>query len=312
MVKLLGYLFQAARPQQWLKNLGVFAAIIFTGQLFNPELFKISVLAFLIFSLLSSASYLINDLVDISRDRLHPFKKLRPIARGVLPKSAVLTTAFLVIFFALALSLNLTPSFFLVASTFFILHLLYTFFLKNIAVADILAIAACYILRIYAGEAATGFHLSIWLMLCVISLSLFLAIGKRRSELTLLAGYHGVVSSRVRQTLSHYSERLLDVYTAIFANATWITYAFFTFLERPPFAGWFWQSRWGEFFEVSERKWLMITIPLVIYGIMRYLQLIYEKSEGESPEKILLSDQPLFLTVTFWGLGTIIIIYGLS
>jgi len=310
MVKLLGYLFQAARPRQWLKNLGVFAAITFTGQFFNPQLLKISVLAFLIFSILSSASYLINDLIDISRDQLHPTKRLRPIARGVLPKNLALAVALSGVALGIGLSLALSPSFFIVAFGFLGIHLLYSFFLKNIAVVDILAIALCYILRVYGGEAATGFHISIWLMLCVISLSLFLAIGKRRSELTLLAGYNGIVSSKVRKSLSHYSERLLDVYTAIFANSTWITYAFFTFLERPPYIGWFWQSQWKRFFEFPERKWLMITIPLVIYGIMRYLQLIYEKSEGESPEEVLLSDRPLFFTVSLWILTTVFIIYG--
>lgn len=312
MAKLLFNLLQAARPRQWLKNLGVFAAIVFTGQLFNLELFKFSILAFLIFSTLSSASYLINDLVDIPRDLLHPFKKGRPIARGVLPKGLVIFVAGGGIILGLVFSLLLTPSFLLVAFAFLSLHLLYSFLLKNIAVVDILAIASSYILRVYGGEAATGFHISIWLMLCVVSLSLFLAIGKRRSELTLLAGYGGVISAKVRTSLSHYSERLLDVYTAIFANSTWITYAFFTFLERPPVTGWLWQSRWGELLEFPERKWLMATIPLVIYGLMRYLQLIYEKSEGESPEEVLFSDRPLFATVLLWGLATILIIYGLG
>lgn len=312
MVKLLGYLFQAARPRQWLKNLGVFAAVIFTGQLFDADLFKVSLWTFLIFSLLSSASYLINDLIDAPRDRLHPFKKLRPIARGVLSKRLALFVSFILIIFAFLFSLFLPLSFAFIALTFFLIHLFYSFFLKNIAVIDILAIASSYILRVYGGEAATGFHISIWLLLCVISLSLFLAIGKRRSELTLLSGYKGVVSSEVRRTLSHYSERLLDVYTAIFANSTWLTYAFFTFLEKPVLPGWFTQGQWGQFFEVPERKWLMLTIPLVIYGIMRYLQLIYEKSEGESPEKVLLSDKPLFLTVSSWVLTTVFIIYGLG
>lgn len=309
MVKPLGYLFEAARPRQWLKNLGVFAAIVFTGQLLNPGLLKISLGAFVIFSLLSSASYLVNDAVDIARDRLHPFKKLRPVARGALPKKAALTIAALSGLFGLGLALFINPGFFLIAALFLASHIFYSMVLKNIAVIDILVIASGYILRVYGGEVATGFHISIWLMLCVISVSLFLAIGKRRSELTLLAGYNGVVSSKVRASLSHYSERLLDTYTAIFANSTWLTYAFFTFLERPAFSGLFWQSRWGQFFDFPERKWLMSTIPFVIYGVMRYLQLIYEKAEGESPEKVLTSDKPLLLTITLWFLITITVIY---
>lgn len=309
MVKLLGDLFQAARPRQWLKNLGVFAAIIFTGELFSPDLLKISILAFVVFSFLSSASYLINDLVDIPRDRLHPFKKLRPIAQDMLPKNLVIFVAASLSFLGLGLSIFLTPGFFLIAFIFLASHFFYSFVLKNIAVIDILIIAAGYILRIYGGEVATGFHLSIWLMLCVVSVSLFLAIGKRRSELTLLSGYNGAISSKVRASLSHYSERLLDTYTAIFANSTWLTYAFFTFLEKPSFSGLFWKARWGQFLDFPERKWLMLTIPFVIYGTMRYLQLIYEKAEGESPEEVLISDKPLLATVILWFLTTITVIY---
>ncbi|MBI4100626.1 decaprenyl-phosphate phosphoribosyltransferase [Candidatus Microgenomates bacterium] len=314
MVKLLGYLFKASRPKQWLKNLSLFAAIVFTGQLFTPELLKISLFAFVIFCLLSSSSYLINDVIDANRDRLHPFKKLRPIASGKLSRNFALGVALAEVIFALNFSLLISQGFFLIALTFWMLHMSYSFFLKKATVIDILAIATCYILRVYAGEIATGFHLSVWLMLCIISLSLFLAIGKRRSELTLLTAHNESISAKVRGTLLHYSEKLLDVYTAIFANAIWITYAFFTFLERPPTYGWLWQSQWGQFLYSSyaDRKWLMATIPLVIYGIMRYLQLIYEKSEGESPEEVLLSDKPLLFTVIFWSFAVVIIIYGLG
>jgi hypothetical protein len=149
--------------------------------------------------------------------------------------------------------------------------------------------------------------------LAVLSLSLFLAIGKRRAELTLIEGYEGVVPRDTRISLSHYSERLLDTYIAMTAASTWITYAFYTFLERPVVPGFFWQSQWGKFLsQIPERKWLMLTIPFVLFGMMRYMQLIYEKRQGESPERVLTGDPPLMLTVLGWGITVILIIYGLG
>lgn len=176
---------------------------------------------------------------------------------------------------------------------------------------DILTIAAGFILRVWGGEMATGYHISIWLFLTVISGSLFLAIGKRRSELTLLTGWAGGNLGKTRATLSRYSEKMLDVYISMFANSTWITYAFYSFLERPPvfrktFSSLLTSTDLTNF---QDRKWLMITIPFVIYGIMRYLQLIYERNQGESPEKVLLSDKPLMATVIILGLLLTGIIY---
>lgn len=172
-----------------------------------------------------------------------------------------------------------------------------------------MAIAFGYFIRVYAGEFATSYHLPVWLSLCVLSLSLFLAIGKRRSELTLLQGIKGEIE-KTRPSLGHYSERLLDVYTAMFANSTWITYAFYTFLEKPPVFGQRINSMFLDYFpEIAGRKWLMITIPLVLFGIMRYMQLIYEKKEGESPEKIITSDKQLLTAVFLYGMTVLIIIY---
>jgi len=305
-------LIKALRPKQWIKNLAVFAPILFTGQLFNPYFFIISFKTFIIFSALSSGSYLINDILDAPKDKLHPFKKNRPIAKGTLPTSFALLTAITLIFFGLFFSLRITFSLFLGCVFFILLHLVYTFFLKHKPVVDILAIASCYIIRVYAGEFATGFHLSIWLSLCVISLSLFLAIGKRRGELTLMKSNLKQNTVTTRKTLNTYSEKLLDVYTAMFANSTWLTYALYTFLEKPPVIH---LKRYYLLEYISpaytERKLMMATIPFVIFGLMRYLQLIYEKHEGESPEKILLSDKPLLATVFTWIITTIFIIYYL-
>ncbi len=311
MVKFLFYLFKTARPRQWLKNLAVFAAIIFTGQLFNPSLLATTLLVFIIFCASSSANYFFNDVLDASRDRKHPFKKNRPVASGAISPATALVVAFSLVVFSLLTASFINSGFFFITFAFIILEFTYSLFLKKMAVVDILAITAAYVLRIYAGEIATGFHISVWLFLTVLSLSLFLAIGKRRAELTLLQGYEGAVPHETRTSLSQYSEHLLDTYIAMTAASTWITYAFYTFLERPLVWGWFWQSQWGRFFSpLPERKWLMLTIPLVLFGVMRYMQLIYEKKEGESPERILTSDLPLMMTVGAWGLTVILVIYG--
>lgn len=300
-------LFKAVRPRQWLKNLAIFASIIFTGQLFDPQLFSISVKGFGVFCLISSANYLFNDVMDAPKDRKHPFKRHRPIASGAIPASFALFLSVLLLMTGLWGAMRINTAFFTITVSYILLAYAYTLFLKHVAVIDILTIALAYFLRVYAGEAATGFHLSIWMSLAVFSLSLFLAIGKRRSELTLLQNYHGANPKDTRATLSHYSERLLDTYTAMFANSTWITYAFYSFLERPPVSTWPYLKYIQDTFP-PDRKWLMATIPFVLYGIMRYMQLIYE-GKGESPEKILTSDVPLIMTVILWGITAVLIIY---
>lgn len=304
------YFFKALRPRQWIKNIAVFTPIIFTGQFFNPSLLFITIQTFIIFCLVSSGSYLINDVLDIERDKQHPFKKLRPIASGKIPVSLALFTSFSLLLTGFLWSITITIPFALSVFLFFLLHMAYSFFFKHIPVLDIMIIAFGYFLRVYAGEFATSFHLPVWLSLCVLSLSLFLAIGKRRAELTLLLAIKNDGEFKTRPALGHYSERLLDVYTAMFANSTWITYAFYTFLEKPPLLKQAPGILFLDFFpEIAERKWLMLTIPFVLFAIMRYMQLIYEKKEGESPERIITTDIPLLTTVFLYGLAVMIIIY---
>ncbi len=308
--KLIYNTIRLVRPRQWIKNFAIFAAITFGGELFNPIFFQKVFLGFIVFCLLSSATYIINDVFDIKKDKLHPFKKFRPLAHNDLPVTLAVFLSALFILLSFVISVNVTRSFFLVTLVYLGIQFLYSSFLKTIAVVDILAIAAGYILRVYAGEFATGLHLSVWLLLTTISISLFLAVGKRRSELTLISGLGGANIAATRKSLSHYSERLLDVYASIFATSTFITYSLFTFLENskgfkltlgvllPEFLPAFFQ-----------RKWLMITIIPVVYGLMRYLQDVYEKHEGESPERVLLSDIPLLITVGVWAVLVIGIIY---
>ena len=313
MIKKTIKLLKLIRPRQWIKNFAIFAAIAFSGELFNPPAFQKVLLAFIVFCMLSSATYVVNDAFDIKKDRLHPFKKFRPLAHGDISIPFGLMVAILLIAISLFLSSFVTPAFLVLSITYLLIQFFYSVFLKSIAIVDILAIASGYILRVYAGEAASGFHISVWLLLTVISVSLFLAIGKRRSELTLLSSNKDLNVASVRKSLSHYSERLLDVYASIFATSTFISYSLFTFLENPRGfklgIGILLPDFLPSFFQ---RKWLMITIAPVVYGLMRYLQDIYEKKEGESPERVLLSDKPLLATVVIWVILFIAIIYFIS
>lgn len=233
------------------------------------------------------------------------------MASGKLPIPLAVVFAIGASVIALWIAYTVNSAFLLTVVIFYIIQITYSTYLKNVILLDIFAIAAGFILRVFAGEVATGFHIDIWLFLTVISVSLFLAIGKRRSELTLLSGWNGSVASKTRATLSGYSEKMLDVYISMFANSAWITYAFYTFLQGPPVL----RQKLGVLFDqynldiLQDKKWLMISIPVVIYGIMRYLQLIYEKNEGESPERVILSDKPLMITAAVLGTMVFTIIY---
>ncbi len=310
MRNILYNTLKLVRPRQWIKNIAIFAAITFSGELFDWESLQKALLAFIVFCSLSSASYIINDVFDIKKDRLHPFKRFRPLAHEDLSVSFALVVAAILIISSFGIGLIVTPAFFILSIIYLLIQFFYSTILKAIAIVDILAIASGYILRVYAGELAGGFHISVWLLLTTISLSLFLAVGKRRSELTLVSQNKSVNIADIRKTLSHYSERLLDVYASIFATSTFISYALFTFLENPIgfklSLGILLPDFLPAFFQ---KKWLMITIAPVVYGLMRYLQDIYEKREGESPERVLLSDKPLLITVITWVILVIGIIY---
>lgn len=309
MVTFFYELARAVRPRQWIKNFALFAGLIFSDLLDNSQAQISIVKAFLLFSAATSAIYLINDVFDIERDRLHPFKKKRPIASGIIPVWLAIVLALILISLVLPLSYKISPAFFLAVLTYLLLQLFYSSFLKSVILIDVMAIAAGFVLRVYAGIWAIDAHLNVWFLLTVTSFALFLAIGKRRSELTLLQGQ----ASRVRETLQHYPENLLDILTAMFANSTWLAYALFTFLQPAIFA----RPRLIFIFNnfalpFAQAKYLMATVPVVIYGVMRYLYIIYEKKEGESPERILLTDRPLLIAVVLWLVMVIGIIYYLG
>lgn len=314
-------LLKTARPRQWIKNISLYAALIFSGFFFYtptndwPYFFTVT-FAVLVFCFLTSAVYIINDIIDIEADRSHPFKKKRPLASGKLSIRAAAITVFILLAIVLYLSLYLQPFFRVTIAAYFILQILYATFTKNIPILDVLSIAAGFLLRIYAGAVVVNLHLSVWFLLTIISASLFLAVGKRQSERTLLTGKNLEQApeptglGQTRKTLRTYSQRLLDQYTAMFANSTWLTYALFAFQRdniRPE----------GGLLEVytllprtlQSEKLLMLTVPFVIFGVMRYLLLIYEDNQGESPETVLLRDKSLLTTGFLFGLVTLVVLY---
>ncbi|MDD5415494.1 MAG: decaprenyl-phosphate phosphoribosyltransferase [Candidatus Daviesbacteria bacterium] len=309
MVKLFWGLFRAARPRQWIKNFAVFAGLIFSGMLFDRVNQIKTGEAFLLFCIFSSTTYLLNDVFDIERDKLHPFKKKRPIASGLIPVPLAVTLALVSIVIFLPLSYALSPGFFFAALTYLIMQLLYSAYLKQIILIDVLVIAAGFVLRVYSGVWVIDAHLNVWFLLCVTSSALFLAIGKRRSERTLMESQ----AFGHRETLLHYPENLLDILTSMFANSTWLTYAFFAFLQPPIQAGRILSTFFGGFeIPITEAKYLMATVPVVLYAVMRYLYIIYEKKEGESPERVILTDKPLLVTVIIWIVMVVGIIYFLG
>lgn len=314
MKQSLRNILRLLRPRQWIKNCAIFAALILSGKLFELHSFLQVSYGFLVFCAVSSSIYVINDILDVKKDRLHPFKRFRPLANNDVSIPVAILIAVVLAVGSIVASYFISPGFFIITIIYFVLHVGYSFLFKHIEIIDILVLAAGYILRVFAGEVVSETHISAWLFLTVISLSLFLAIGKRRSEMTLLAHHTKSQIIATRKTLSHYTEKLLDVYLSIFATSTFISYAVFTFVANP--AG-------GSAFNTDliptdilggylQRKWLMITIIPVVYGIMRYLQRIYQNHEGESPERVLFSDRPLLLSVVGYTVLVIFIIYVLK
>ena len=305
MANLPTEIVRIARPLHWIKNLALFAALIFTGELYSLALFNKVVWAFVSFNLITSATYIINDILDAKTDRLNPTKKNRPIASGKLSVPAALVVAALFVLGSLAVAAELSSLFFFMVLAYLSLQILYSLGLKKIAIIDILVIASGFVIRVYSGAFVIDAHLSVWFLLCVISVALFLASGKRRAELNILKQTTFVT----RESLTHYKRELLSSYVTMFGSAAWMSWALFTFFESPPAT----MRVWLFLAEISRataiNKMMMITIPVVIFGIMRYESLIFE-GRSEAPEKLLLKDKSLMTSILIWTGMVIWIIYG--
>ncbi len=291
------------RPMQWVKNASVFTAIFLGGQLLDPHKLVATWWTFVSFCLAASAMYLLNDVMDRQRDRLHPTKKRRPIASGIVPIWVAIAACMLLTAGSIWLADSVHKTLVVMVAGYVGLQLAYTLVFKRTIIVDAMLIALGFVLRVYAGAFVIAEPVSAWLLLAVASGAWFLALGKRRSELTLMghrmAGEH-------RPTLSHYPEVLLDSLTTMAATATLVFYSLFTFLSDKQVLGVL-----ADFLPstLEAPKLLMLTLPLVLYGIARYLFIIYEKKEADSPELVLLLDVPLLIDVLLLIGLLIVIIY---
>lgn len=273
-------LFVSMRPKQWTKNLIIFAPLIFAGQVTLTASGLRALAAFAVFCVVSGTVYIANDLADLEQDRLHDKKRLRPLAAGELQAGTARIALGALLVVALAGAFSLGTSFGLVATGYLTLQTLYTFWLKNEVLLDVMSIAAGFVLRVFAGVVAIGVPGSPWLYYCAALLALFLGLAKRRHELTLLEDD----ACGHRPSLQHYSAPLIDSMLSAITAATIVTYALYTFF-----------STTGQ-----QNQYLMLTVPFVVYGLFRYLYLVHQKNLGGSPEEILLTDKPLIINIVLW------------
>jgi 4-hydroxybenzoate polyprenyltransferase len=273
------------RPRQWTKNLLLFAGIIFAAKLGDLSRWAEALAAFAAYCAASSASYLVNDVRDAPHDRVHPVKRLRPIAQGDLsPRLAAILAVVLIVGAALLVApLGLASILFL--ATFFALQAAYTLSLKHVVLLDVMTIGGLFVVRAAAGAAAVHVRISPWLLLCTALLALFLALAKRRGELVLV----GAEATPGRPVLEGYSLALVDQLVTVVAASTVISYCLYTFTAR-------------------SSKAMMITIPFVLFGVFRYLLLIHRRDLGEEPEEILLHDLPILLCIAGWAVCAAVIL----
>jgi len=280
------------RPEQWTKNLFVFAGVLFGGHLLDVPAMLRAVAAFAVFCALSGVVYIFNDLADRTADQQHPLKRLRPIASGRLAPSTAAIAAIILGVVSLAAAVLLSPRFAVLSATYVALLVLYSIVLKHLVIIDALTIAAGFVLRAAAGAVAVFVPISHWLLVCTTLLALFLVLSKRRHELTLLAD--GAMTHR--PILEEYSPYLLDQMIAVVTASTLVAYSVY--------------STSTETAERLNTTRLGLTIPFVLYGIFRYLYLVHQKRAGGSPADLLLTDRPLLACVGLWALSVALILYS--
>jgi 4-hydroxybenzoate polyprenyltransferase len=287
---MLNALLKTMRLRQWTKNGFVFFALVFDKQLFIVDAFVRTLAGFFLFCLISSAVYLLNDIADVEADRQHPEKKHRPIASGKLPLNVAASAAIILIVITLPVAYYLAPALAIILAVYLLINILYSSWLKHIPVLDVLIISAGFVLRVVAGVALiTVERFSPWLYVITTLFSLYIGFGKRRTEMTLLEED----ASAHRKVLDGYTLPLIDQYITIVSGTTIVTYSLYTFTapNLPP------------------NHSMMLTIPFVVYGIFRYLQLIQTGHAAGAPDEVALKDRPLQVTVLLWGLAVLAVFY---
>ncbi|MFH1692443.1 MAG: decaprenyl-phosphate phosphoribosyltransferase [Candidatus Omnitrophota bacterium] len=288
---LIKSIFLSLRPRQWIKNIAVFAGLIFSQNFFDVQKVWLVVMAAFIFCIASSSIYLINDSLDAEQDKLHPHKKHRPIASGRLRVAAALSIAVVLLTFSATAAFMLDTGFFFLLALYLIIETLYSLYWKHIVIIDLFCIAAGFLLRVLAGAVVISVPISNWLFICTTFLSLFLALGKRRSEFVLLEG-----SAREhRQVLANYSLVFIDQLISIVTAATIFSYALYTFSP--------------ETVAKFNTRNLEYTVIFVVYGIFRYLYLIYQKKMGGAPERLLFADKPLLINLFLYFFTVMAVLY---
>ncbi len=282
-------LLKTMRPRQWTKNVFVFAALVFDHKLFVPDYVVVTLAGFGLLCLLSSAVYILNDLVDIEKDRRHPKKRHRPLPSGRLRPGVAVAAVFLLLALSLPAALWLNAWFGVVAVAYLATNLLYSFWLKNIVLVDVLILASGFLLRAVGGAALVDSAISPWLYICLSLLALFLGFGKRRGEILLMSGNDG----DTREVLREYSLPFIDELINLVATATLVAYSLYTFSAE----------------NLPRNHAMMLTIPFVLYGVLRYLYLIHIKGEGGAPDELVLTDRPLQLAFGLWALTAVAILY---
>lgn len=282
--------FALLRPRQWLKNVFVFAGLVFSRHFLILESVEKSIFAFIVFSLLSSSGYIINDILDYREDLQHPAKAKRPIAAGRIGRMSASVLAAILAALSLAGGYILGVNFLAICSIYGLLMLVYSLGVKHIVILDVLFVAFGYVLRAIAGAVVIDVEISSWLLLCTLLLALFLAVAKRRTEIIVL----GDGASKHRRILSQYSPALLNQMIAIVTAACIVAYCLYTLSPETV-------AKFGT-------KNLIFTIPFVIYGIFRYLYITYQKRHTDIPEKVLFSDLPLQLCLVAWVIVCVMII----
>ena len=284
-------IIKSLRIQQWIKNLFVFAPLIFSQKVFVLPLFIKTVLAFVLFCILTGAAYLLNDIQDLEEDKLHPVKSKRPLASGRLEKKKALFAGILLGIVALSGAYFLNISFFAVLLLYSILQIAYSSWLKHVVIIDVFLIAAGYFLRVIAGGLAIQVQISPWLFICTILLALFLALSKRRHELVVL----DKKAETHRPILREYTPQLLDQMIAVVTASTVISYCLYTISTETV-------AKYGTMN-------MIFTLPFVLYGIFRYLYLVHQKEGGGSPEALIIKDKPLLVDLFLWIVAAMVILY---
>lgn len=288
-VETVKYLILTMRPKQWTKNAIVFAGLVFSMNLFDGRRVFLAGAAFVLFCLISSSVYIVNDLVDLENDQQHPKKRLRPLASGRLSPFFAKVGLVAILIVTLPTSFYLAPLFGAAVVAYLVTMLAYSFALKHMVIVDVFTLAGGFVLRAMAGALIIDVKISPWLYVVTVLGALFLGLSKRRHELLLLSD--GAINHR--KILDEYSSPLLEEMISVVTSSTVVAYSMYTFSAE----------------SLPRNHYMMLTIPFVIYAVFRYLYLVYRRNEGGSPEELLLKDTPLLLDICFWAVTSVIILY---